>query len=532
MARAMIGAVLAALLASTPATAEPGDVGEAIDALFAPLREGQQPGCGISVAKDGKTLIERGYGQADLEHAAPIGPETVFEAGSVSKQFTAAAILLLVEDGKMRLDDDVRRYLPELPDYGTPITIDHLLTHTSGLRDWGALSQLAGWPRGMRVYTHSDVIDIAARQTRLNHAPGAIFSYTNTGYNLLAVIVERVSGTSFSAFTKTRLFDRLGMNRSSWRDDFRAIVPDRAIAYEFARNAWLQAMPFENAYGNGGLLTTTHDLLLWNEALSQGMLGTGVAKAMIEASRLNDSRRVNYGRGLFLKTYHGAVEIGHGGSTGGYRSWVARYPHEKLSIAILCNGDTTRPPTWGHQIADLFLPAPKPGKQAGTASLPAGVEGLYVNRLTGMPLTIKISEGKLFADRDPLAPIRLGRWRGDDGEIEFGGAEALTFFDEDGNALPYVRAQPPGQGPLAEFEGRYASEEVGAGYMIATQDGKLMLRIERRPDFVVPLRALYRDAFFGPGLLLRFQRGADGKVIGLSAGLSRVWDVRFNRVAP
>ncbi len=182
-------------------------------------------------SKDGKPIVQKAYGMADLEHDAPNRADTIFEAGSVSKQFTAAAVLLLAQDGKLSLDDPVRKYVPELPDYGAPLTIRHMLHHTSGLRDWGEVASIAGWPRTSRVYTHAHVIDILCRQKALNFPSGAQYSYSNSGYNLAAIIVSRVSGKTFAEFSNERIFAPLGMTKTSWRDDYTRVVKGRAIAY-------------------------------------------------------------------------------------------------------------------------------------------------------------------------------------------------------------------------------------------------------------------------------------------------------------
>src|SRR6188508_1646510 len=190
---------------------------------------------------------------ADLEHDVPNRPDTIFEAGSVSKQFTAAAVLLLARDGKLSLDDPVRKYVPELPDYGMPITIRQMLQHTSGLRDWGNVEDIAGWPRGTRVYTHAHVLDILGRQKHLNFTPGTRWSYSNSGYNLAAILVSRVSGDSLAEFSRKHIFEPLGMTRTSWRDDYSRIVKGRAVAYAESDGRYYADMPFENIYGNGGL---------------------------------------------------------------------------------------------------------------------------------------------------------------------------------------------------------------------------------------------------------------------------------------
>src|SRR5690606_30454101 len=201
------------------------------NAILAPWSSDSTPGCVVGVARNGEPLFSSAYGSADLERAVPLSVTSVLEAGSVSKQFAAAAVVLLAEEGKLSLDDDIRRHLPEVPDYGTPITIRHLLSHTSGLRDWGSVANIAGQGRGLRAYTHEHALEIVARQRAVNYTPGQEYSYTNSGYILLAIIVARVSRERFADFTKRRIFEPLGMDDTQWRDDPRRIVPRRAMAY-------------------------------------------------------------------------------------------------------------------------------------------------------------------------------------------------------------------------------------------------------------------------------------------------------------
>src|SRR6266545_4154724 len=227
----MLSVAALALSAQTP------NVESQVDRVFAKWTSAT-PGCAVGVAANGRPVLAKGYGMADLEHDVPITPESIFEAGSVSKQFTAAAVLLLAREGKLSIDDPVRKYVPELPDYGTPLTIRHMLTHTSGLRDWGEVAGIAGWPRTRRVHTHAHVLDIVSRQKALNFTPGTAWSYSNTGYNLAAIIVSRVSGQPFADFSRERIFKPLGMIRTSWRDDFTRIVKHRAIAYESSADGY------------------------------------------------------------------------------------------------------------------------------------------------------------------------------------------------------------------------------------------------------------------------------------------------------
>ncbi|MFN7115803.1 MAG: serine hydrolase domain-containing protein, partial [Saprospiraceae bacterium] len=198
-------------------TASWQDTLQKIDALFSKYNI-NTPGGVLTIARKGKIIYNKAFGMADLEHNLANNPETIFEAGSVSKQFTAAAILLLADEGKLSLEDDVRRYIPELPDYSTPIKIRHLMTHISGLRDWGAVAAITGWERGKRVHTHAHVLEILSRQKALNFPPGDQYSYCNSGYNLMAIIVDRVSGMPFADFCQQRIFEPMGMKNTEWRD--------------------------------------------------------------------------------------------------------------------------------------------------------------------------------------------------------------------------------------------------------------------------------------------------------------------------
>jgi CubicO group peptidase (beta-lactamase class C family) len=507
-----------------------------LDALFSEFKQ-TTAGCAVGVKARDQAPVFKGYGSADLEHAVPITPDTVFEAGSVSKQFTAAAILLLVEDGKIALTDDIRKYLPEMPDYGRPITVDMLLSHTSGLRDWGSVVELAGWPRTSRVYTPVEVLQIASRQKALNYAPGEAYSYTNTGYNLAAWIVLRVSGYTLADFTKLRIFQPLGMTHTSWRDRYRRIVPGRAIAYTPSDGELAQDMPFENTYGHGGLLSTVGDLLIWNDALTQGRLGKPVSARMQEQATLTDGRKIAYARGLVVQSWKGQAEIAHSGSTAGYRAWLARFPKQDLSVALLCNGGSgVNPVRLGHRVADLYLP-PGPATVSPVAQ-PADelqkLPGLYVDERAGSVLRVAAENGALVARGEaggPFAPVGKGRYRARDMDFVFGagGVERRTA---DGETVRYRRIEPASPTPaeLAELAGAYSSLEANGVLLAAIRGGALVLTPADRPSEPVLTRPLYKDAFQAEDQLVRVVRSPDGKVAGLKFTGSRVYALEFRRI--
>ncbi|MDP3718763.1 MAG: serine hydrolase domain-containing protein [Acidobacteriota bacterium] len=391
----------------------------AVDKVFARWTSAT-PGCTVGVAVGGKTVLAKAYGMADLEHDVPNTVDTVFEAGSVAKQFTAMAVLLLAKDGTISLDDPARKYVPELPDYGAPLTIRHLLNHTSGLRDWGSMAGIAGAPRTTRAYTHAHVLDIVSRQTALNFPTGTEWSYTNTGFNLAAVIVSRVSGMSFAEFSRTRIFTPLGMTRTSWRDDHTRVVRGRASAYASASDGYHLDMPFENVHGNGGLLTTVGDLLTWNENFVTPVIGDrALLTTQSTAGQFNDGRPLDYALGLFVGQYRGARNIFHSGSTAGYRAHLNRFPDSHTSVAVLCNvatGDATRS---ANLVSDLFLTGLKPVTPttptspapamtpAPTAAQLAEFSGSYWSDDAEVALTAVVENGGLVMKRRPDAVIAL-----------------------------------------------------------------------------------------------------------------------------
>ena len=523
--------VLALAIATWPALATRAQTSDSsIDSVFAAY-SASTPGCAVGIEAAGQPVLERAYGAADLEHGVPNRVDTVFEAGSVSKQFTAASVLLLVQDGRLSLRDSVRKYIPELPDYTGPITVAELLGHTSGLRDWGGAEDIAGWPRGDRVYSMDDILHITVLQKALNYEPGSAWSYTNTGYNLLAIIVERVSGKKLPAFSQERIFVPLGMTHSTWRDDFRRVVRDRAIAYSAGTGGYQQNMPFENSIGNGGLLTTVGDLLIWNRALSKRALGAFVTAELQRRSILNDGRAVDYARGLFIERYRGFAEVSHAGATGGYRAWLGRYPDQHLSIALLCNAADAHTPTLAHAVADRYLSgAPSPTAVARDPSL-AKWAGLYADDRAGAPLTLTWSGDRLQSDDGAtLNTVPGGGYRLGNRSVTLLPDDRIQL-DQTGDVITFRRAlsYTPTRAELQAIVGHYRSAEAEAGFIVSLDGDHLRFTVEDRPEATGALKPVYKDAFVGPHGLVRLVFGPSGTVTALRLSNDRVWDLRAER---
>jgi CubicO group peptidase (beta-lactamase class C family) len=485
-----------------------------VDAVFARYNNPTSPGCAVGVAVKGEVILTLAYGMADLEHGIPLSPVSVFEPGSVTKQFTAAAVLLLAEQGKLSIDDPVRKYIPELPDYGQPLTIRHLLNHTSGLRDWGNIAAISGWPRGARAHTHEHVLEIVSRQKALNYAPGADYSYTNTGYNLAAILVGRVAGKPLAEFTREAIFTPLGMSKTQWRDDYRRIVKDRAIAYSAAGDGFRLNMPFEFVHGNGGLLTTIPDLLRWQRNFDEKKVGgQALYDAQHQQARLNDGSTIAYAGGLNVLHWRGLTEVSHSGSTAGYSAWLGRYPDRGVSVAVMCNV-AVNATQLGHSVAEIYLPDAKP------ESLPpvkgdASQAGMYRSLRDNSVVTVLYENGELrMGNRPP--------------RVEVEGKRIRMMSESD--TLVYEKVEPwkPSRAEMEALRGEYSSDEAETAFTVMFDGDNFVLR--QRPGTFTRLSPTFRDAFSSNLGSVRFLRDASGKVTGLSLGESRVWDLRFSRV--
>lgn len=498
------------------------------------------PGCAAAVSLNGETVFEKAFGLADLEFNVPNTPQTIFESGSVAKQFTAAAIVLLQQDGKLSLDDPVKKYIPELPDYGSPLTIRHLLNHTSGLRDWGAVLSLTGAGRGERVVSQDLALDIITHQRALNFTPGSEYSYSNSGYNLVAIIVERVSKQKFPAFVEERLFKPLGMKNSSWRDDYQRIVPGRAQAYSRQGNGpWRLNMPFMNVYGNGGMLTTVGDWMKWNAMLDSNSLGAPLVNALETRGVLNDGRKISYALGLTVDTYKGLKDVSHGGATAGYQTFLARYPDNKVSVGVMCNGTSPSAAGIAASITDeIFGPFPETSRTESANVSEAELKkfvGIWRNEKTHAPARFVIENGVSRWSGARLVPMGGGQFTAGGNQLKFtfdqkGNPMSAETVDSDGEVRRFVpeKEWKPTPADLASFKGDWFSEEAGASLSLVVDGDKALLK--QRPATSLPMQPLYKDNFDVQGYVVWFTRDKNGKVNGMHVGASRMRDMPFIRV--
>ena len=445
----------------------------AVDAAFEPFTRPGSPGCAVAVYRDGKIEFERGYGLASVEHELPITPASVFYLGSVSKQFTAFAAALAMQDGRLSADDPIRKHLPELPEYTSKITVRHLIHHTSGLRDYNTLLSIAG-RRGDEAFDNATVLRITARQKKLNFEPGSEYLYSNTGYTLLATIVERVTKTPFAQFAASRIFEPLDMKVTHFHTDETRLVRHRAFAFSRQGADIVLDTPNNERAGAGGVFSSVRDLLHWDENFYSARVGGRELIEMIQTpGKLNDGSPLTYAWGLQVGKYRGARLVEHSGSLGGYRAHLMRFPEAHYSLAALCNLSTSNPGGLLRQVADRTLSA------RFTEPAPTSAQG-------GQP-----------------APPGGGRGRG-------------------GNDGARPAASVPS---TADVAGTYYSDEVDAAFTITARDGVVLLQRESDLEASELLPGSGGDFRFR-AMTVRFERDG-GKVVALTVDAGRVRDIRF-----
>lgn len=542
---------------AAPITAE---MARRVDAAFAAWDNTRSPGCALGVSQNGNLVYSRGYGMSNLEYDVAITPDSIFGIGSISKQFTAFSIALLASEGKLSLDDDIRRYLSELPDYGQRITIRHLLTHTSGLRNAYGLLGLAGWRVGdgnpgatfaasrlLEPVTENDLLRMAARQKSIDFVPGAEYLYNNAGYTLLAVIVKRVSGQSLREFAEARIFGPLGMGDTQFLDDPGMIVRRRTSAYQpRPGGGWRIHIPVSWIVGPSGLYTTVGDLLKWEQNFVEARVGGRVLlDEMQTPGRLNDGTPTSYGLGLGLGVYRGLRTVGHGGDALGYLSEVVRFPDQHLAIGVLCNASTIYPRPLANKVAEIFLGldalapvAPRaPAVSVGEAEM-AAVAGTYWNP-TMRVLRFVMKDGQLTMDGELFTPLGGGRFRVGErpDDVLFpppktGASQEMHILAPAGTIV-YSRVTVLSYSvtDLKAYAGEYRSDELDVTYTIVVmpEGGLAVLRKKVDP---VPLTALKLDTFYGQSLgsAVTFVRAPSGNVTGFTISGGTPRRLSFTRV--
>ena len=545
-------ALVAALLAADETT-------DKVDKLFASWDKTTSPGATLAVIRDGWIIYKRGYGMAKIEDGIVMTPDKIFDIGSCSKQFTAACIVMLVRDGKVSLDDNVRKYIPELPDYGTPITVRHLLHHTSGLRDYNELLDLAGFRGDSDCPTIEEALKVICLQKKLNYAPGAEYSYTNTGFFLLSQIVERVSGKSLNAFAQERIFKPLGMEHTLFQDDHTQIIKNRATGYEPDGQGFRLDMSNWDETGDGNVYTSVEDLYLWDQAFYNFKLGKDVMDMLHTKGTLSSGKTIDYAFGLVVTEYKGLKVVEHGGAWAGFRAGIVRFPDEKFTVICLANLGTMDPSGLAFKVADIYLagklkePEKKEEKKAEAAPAPAAVSekdaaplvGNYQDLKFGRWLEITFKDGKLSASLQrrnfvlfPSGPMNFEIHVGlRTIKLEFTPAagqpakvkviypgDEVDIFEKAAPLKPLTPAQ------LAQYAGVYVSPELlDARYTIAVEKDGLVLKMRTVPRAALKPMApeKFTEPEFGANIEFLWEPNKADGIAGFKLGVGRAGGIEF-----
>ncbi len=529
---------------------------KAIDALFEAWTTPTSPGAAIAIMREGEVVYRKGFGSANLEYDLPITPTTVFHAASLSKQFTAFAILQLAEAGQLSLTDDVHKYLPELQDYGEVITIRHLLTHTSGMRDQWRLLALAGWARE-DVVRNREILDLAARQRGLNFSPGDRFMYSNLGYTLLAEIVSRVSGQSFASYTREHIFVPLEMEDSQFYDDYHQIVKHRAYSYGQKAGETVKRPLNLSTVGATSLFTTVDDLLKWAQNFTSLRIGSpSIMEEMKQGAKLNSGAVLDVLAGQFHGTYLGRDVYLHSGSDAGFRSYLLRFPAEGISVALLANTSTADVETLAFSAASHFLPSVKADAQSGTGAAKKGDYPHPENIFIELPISdLQAFVGKYWEhnnwyDREiRLTEEGLSYYRPGSGKATklrpvgpnsfkmIDDTEDVTVtFKKNGHGLatmlvrvndePEIEHLAYDNFALSGYTGDYYSEELAVTYSVRVKQDQLVLYTLRTGE--IALKSVARDYFTCSDRnykKVQFRRDEQGNLTGFSVangGITRL----------
>lgn len=537
------------------------DYEDAVDSVFSEYDDIDKPGAAVAVVKDGEIVFKKGYGSANLEYDIPVTASTIFHIASVSKQFTAFSILLLVDEGKLDFDDDIRKYIPEVPDFGPTITLRHLASHTSGLRDQWNLLTMAGW-RMDDVITKEQVLKLVAAQKELNFEPGEEYVYCNTGFTLLAEVVSRVSGQTFAEFTKERIFVPLGMLNTLFYDDHEKIVKNRAYSYYANDGVYKKSVLSYANVGATSLFTTVEDLSLWAMNFQEAEVGnSAILEQMNTLAKLNNGETFGGAYGQFFNEYKGKRQIQHGGADAGFRSYLGRFPDQGLAVSVFSNYGGANPGGLALNVADIFLEEAGEGSEEKAEGETEGEteeatyikltvealeeftgaywneEGAYSRKIFLKNDTLRYSRGG--KDETLLAPINENTFQmlniGADVKVAFkikGGQKTMIVRVGDADTIIHESYTPATYSAqeLEEYTGIYYSEELSTAYEIIVKDDLLVAKHSRLSD--IEISPIKTDEFSGNQWFfgqISFERNRENSISGMRVSSGRVRNLYFEK---
>ncbi|MFC2083618.1 serine hydrolase domain-containing protein [Bacteroidota bacterium] len=523
-----------------------------VDQLFVAWDRKDSPGAAVTVVKNGQIIFKKGYGIANLEYNIPITPSTIFHMASVSKQFTACAVAMLAQQNKLSLDDDIRIHIPEVPDFGEIITIKHLIHHTSGLRDQWNLLVMAGW-RMDDVITKDHIMKLVEKQKELNFSPGEEYLYCNTGYTLLAEIVERVSGETYSDWCQKKIFEPLGMRNTLFYDDHEKIVKNRAYSYSASGDIFKKSVLSYANVGATSLFTTCEDLSKWAVNFNDPIIGNRkLFKQMEERGILIKGDTISYAFGQGIGKYKGLNIIGHSGGDAGYRTYLGRFPDEKFSVMVLSNLASFNPSSMAFKIADIYLAdliTYEEPEDTESEEISVEVDQSVLEEYSGRyDLGDVIAE--IIFEKDQLFGQVPGQPR-----IELVAQSETEFISENGIKLSFQRnvsgkvdqiTVNTGSQIIAgkkiesstiltekldQYTGEFYSDELSTLYEIVFRDDKLFVQHRKNSDFYLTMQK--RDKFIGSAWYfgqIEFERDENDVVSGFRVSNGRVRNLKFVRI--
>ena len=532
------------------AQSKPDSLEFKVDALFNKYYNTHTPGCAVGIVRNAKVIFRKGYGMANLEYDIPISPSSIFDIASVSKQFAGFAISTLIQQGKISADDDIHKWLPDVPQFGKMITINNLLHHTSGLRDWPGALHLAGW-RWDETFSFEDIMRMVKFQKDLDFEPGSRFSYSNTGFNLLAAIVEKVSGRSFREWTDSAIFKPLGMNSSHFRDDPYIIIKNLAYSYHWENSNLKKELNALTAYGSSSLFTSVDDLCKWVIHIQQGIDSKDpVFMRMLEEGALNNGEKVHYAYGFEFSDDHGLKFIQHTGGWAGYRTLISIYPDQKVSFILLSNVNNFDLNGNPEKIANILLhdlyKTQKDESVDRVKDLPSvKVDSMLMKKYAGTyqlgpgwSVTLSLENGQLMTQANGEDKFSTAAKSDSVFWIDAYGASMTFVKDPSGevNLLRYKSIQAkriipfiPTLNQLKQYPGVYYSEELKTEYEVNVVGSKLFMHHMRLGDIELTPDPTMEDQFAGDMGTIHFIKNANQQITGLTVSQGRIKNIRFDK---
>ncbi|RRA98114.1 serine hydrolase domain-containing protein [Larkinella rosea] len=525
-----------------------------IDSLYAHLNQTTSPGIALAVVRDGKIILSKGYGMADLEHGVKMTPATVFDLASLAKQFTGLLICKLATEGKIRLQDDIRAYIPELNDFGKTITIEHLLQHSSGIRDWYGSFYIAGG-RTDDPITFNQILNFAYRQKSLNNAPGTKYLYSNTGYNLLAELIQRVTGKSFRKWANEQIFDPLDMTSTLVQDNYSELISNRAFGYvKGANGSWYKPVNALTGLGSSSVFSNVEDMAKWLINFgSARVAGSQALTLMKTPGRLNDGTINRYSSGITSGSYHDLPMFTSAGSWAGFSTFDVFFPEQKFGVVVLTNSTFFNAQTAAIQITDIFLanqfkPQPQSGMAVDSEQSNKAPVALEMDAFTGVFKQGKSNYLRIEKDGNILTAwlpnlgkvsavrVSANRFRVEDeedgSELLFQPEKVMTVKYK-GQQFTRLDTNEPVMAGLKDYAGDYYSKELGTTYQVIVKNDKLELVTPKRPN--LQLSPVWPGGFTAQNPFINlcsFERDTKGIVCGLLLnGDPRSSNYRFKKIA-